>query len=321
MLDLTTDCVSCVFEKEFPFKCDDNNNIVGYYYDENYKCPRYELEQKEEGHRLKVERMPRYCRTDKYEYIKPIGWTLLKDVDDNNFQPLIDNIIKNKLSVNIDGRAGTGKSTFINQLVENFEKNNISFKTLAYTNKAARIINGSTIHKFIKTISGSKALKELQYEYIIVDEISMIPEMFYKFFCIIKRLKPDIKFIIAGEFLQLQPVNDRIGTNIDYKNSYCLYELVDGNRIQLTKCRRSDDTFFNMLLPENIDKINSNTFSNKFTDRHITFTNKRRIEVNQIMMDKRTKNTKYLKLQKLKYDDHSQNVKLIPDTPIIARKK
>ena len=215
ILDLATDCISCVFQNDFPFKTDDKNNIVGFYYDINKKYPKYKLEQKEEGHRLKVERMPRYCRTDKYQYIKPIGWTLLEDVDDNNFQPLIDNIIKNKLSVNIDGRAGTGKSTFINKLVENFEKNNISFKTLAYTNKAARIINGSTIHKFIKSIGGNKALKELQYEYIIVDEISMIPEMFYKFFCIIRRLKPDIKFIIAGDFEQLLPVNDRIGCNID----------------------------------------------------------------------------------------------------------
>ena len=37
-------------------------------------------------------------------------------------------------------------------------------------------------------------------------------------------------------------------------------------------------------------------------------------------MDNKTKNKKYLELEKLKYDDNSQNVKLIDNTPIIARK-
>ncbi len=132
-------------------------------------------------------------------------------------------------------------------------------------------------------------------------------------------MKPDIKFILAGDYEQLLPVNDRIG-KFNYKNCWCLNELVDGNRIQLTKCRRSDDTLFNMLLPENIDKITASTFNNKFTDRHITFTNKKRIEINQIMMDKKSKNIQYIELEKLRYDDNSQRVKLIPNTPVIARK-
>ena len=37
-------------------------------------------------------------------------------------------------------------------------------------------------------------------------------------------------------------------------------------------------------------------------------------------MDNKSKNNQYLELEKLRYDDNSQNVKLIPDTPIIARK-
>ena len=38
------------------------------------------------------------------------------------------------------------------------------------------------------------------------------------------------------------------------------------------------------------------------------------------MMDNKTKNKKYLELEKLKYDDNSQNVKLVENKPIIARK-
>ena len=70
--------------------------------------------------------MPNYCRTDKYVFVKPNVWNMIPDVEDNSFKPLINNLSTNKLSVNIDGRAGIGKSTFINQLVEHFDKNSIA---------------------------------------------------------------------------------------------------------------------------------------------------------------------------------------------------
>ena len=68
----------------------------------------------------------------------------------------------------------------------------------------------------------------------------MMCEKFYKFLLMVKKMRPDIKHIIAGDFEQLLPVKDRV-EKWDYKNSAALYELCDGNRLQLTKCRRSDD--------------------------------------------------------------------------------
>ena len=85
-------------------------------------------------------------------------------------------------------------------------------------------------------------------------------------------------------------------------------------------CRRSGDTLFNMLLPQNIGQIKPSDFGSKFTERHITFTNKRRIHINKIMMERKATKNKYLQLDKLIFDDNSQDVKLIKDTPIIARK-
>jgi len=305
------------FPNEFPFQVDDKQNIKNYYYDNNKEFPRYKLENKPEGYRLTCERLPNYTRTNKY-IIKNVFWNKIEDVSDNNFKSLVEHIINNNISINIDGRAGTGKSTLIKQIQEEMDKREIQCKSLAYTNKACRIINGTTIHKFIKTMS-SKALQEMNVKYIIVDEISMVPEIFYKYFTIIKKFRPDIKFIIAGDYAQLLPVKDRIGI-FDYKNSWCLNEIVDGNRLQLTKCRRSDDTLFNMLLPENIGKIQPSDFKNKITERHISFTNERRIKINKAMMRRKAKTNKYLELNKLDYDDNSQDVKLIKDTPIIARK-
>ena len=135
-----------------------------------------------------------------------------------------------------------------------------------------------------------------------------------------QRALPKIKFIIAGDFLQLLPVKDRL-KNCDYKDSLALKQLCDENQLILTKCRRSDDTLFNMLLPENINNITKSTFGNKFTDRHISCTNATRIKVNRRMMDQvvKQKKKKPLRLEKLFYDKNSQDVELLPGMPIIAR--
>ena len=126
---------------------------------------------------------------------------------------------------------------------------------------------------------------------------------------------------------QLQPVKERL-ENANYKDTMALYELIDFNRFQLTKCRRSDDILFNMLLPDNINKLTKADFSNHYADRHICFTNKKRITINKYMMDKfiedKEKKTRSkqspMKLNKLVYDNNSQDVLLLKDMPIIARK-
>jgi ATP-dependent exoDNAse (exonuclease V) alpha subunit len=69
-----------------------------------------------------------------------------------------------------------------------------------------------------------------------------------------------------------------------------------------------------------INKIQPNGFGSKFTERQITFTNKRRRHINKIMMRQKAKTNKYLQLDKLIFDDNSQDVRLTNDTPIIARK-
>jgi hypothetical protein len=83
VLDLSTDCVSCVFQKnKFPFKVEKGScNIKGYYYDSEEKHHRYKLEMsgleadwsgdglpkpKAIVERLKIERMPNYTRTEEF---------------------------------------------------------------------------------------------------------------------------------------------------------------------------------------------------------------------------------------------------------------
>ena len=320
VLDVATDCVSCVFPDNInPFTvASDGINIEGYYYDELKTAPKYKLEEKEG--RLKTERLSKYIRTEVYEH-KPKQMTIFPDVQDNDFKPLVNLILDGKKSIHIDGRAGCGKSTLIKMLQNELNNRGIMFKSLAPTNKACRIINGETIHKFVASSNG-KTIKEMDTKYIFIDEVSMMSEIFYKYFIVLKRMRPDITFIIGGDFAQLLPVKERIA-HCDYKESIALFELCDGQRLQLTKCRRSDDKLFNMLLPENINKIKIEDFTHIYADRHISFTNKKRIQINKYMMDKTVKamrgRKQTLKLNKLSYDDNSQDVELLSGMPIIAR--
>ena len=101
----------------------------------------------------------------------------------------------------------------------------------------------------------------------------MLQEMIYKFLCSTGRALPSIRLIMSGDFNQLEPVNDRV-KNCDYKSSIELHELADGYRIQWTKCRRADDTWFNMIKPQNIPNIDKTKFGSKYSERHFVFTKK-----------------------------------------------
>ena len=317
VLDLSTDAVTCVFKKDFPFQTKEINGVTlidGFFYDEEQKVHKYKLEDKD---RLKVPKMAQYIRKDTYT-MKEKEWNITEDVQDNNFSVFVSDILNNNKSVHIDGRAGTGKSTLIKELQQEMDQRGLNYISLAPTNKSARVINGKTIHKFVA--EQTNTIRNQNVDYIFIDEISMVAEMFYKFFIVLKRCKPNIKFIIAGDFNQLLPVNDRVG-EVDYKNSSALHELVDGNRIQLSKCRRSDDVLFKMLNPKKIMKLKKQQFGNEFTDYHISFTNAKRKEINKTMMDKYVtkKKKKPLELPALKYDGNSQDVKLLAGMPVIAR--
>lgn len=276
------------------------------------------------------ERLPRMQRTEQYT-MTPTQWNVTTDEGlGNDFSPLVDKVMTSNASWFINGPAGTGKSTLAKMIMSKIDDNYVA---LAPTNKACRIINGITIHKFLaSSFSDRKTLRKTLkgISYIIVDEVSMVKEIFYKVFISIKRMFPTIKFILIGDYRQLKPVKDRL-TDCDYEHSPALHELCGGNKIQLTVCRRSDDVLFNMCKEENIANINVDAFPHEFTDRHICFTNmKRRNLNNQCMLayikeqmneakQRKKRQPTVIDLAKLPYDPNSQDVKVMAGMPVIAR--
>jgi ATP-dependent exoDNAse (exonuclease V) alpha subunit len=92
----------------------------------------------------------------------------------------------------------------------------------------------------------------------------------------------------------------------------------------LSKCRRSDDELFNLCKFENIEIVTKDTFNNKFTFKHVCFTHKKRIEINDKIMNeikrKKIKNGSmdFVEIKRNVNDEHSQDVILTSCMPIIA---
>ena len=103
-------------------------------------------------------------------------------------------------SFNIIGAAGAGKSYLIKHFYKKFEKQNKRYVLVAPTNKAALIINGKTLHKFVSKLKlkTSKQLERFNADYICVDEISMVKEVYYNFYIMMKNKKPNINLSLLG---------------------------------------------------------------------------------------------------------------------------
>jgi hypothetical protein len=186
--DINTDAITCTFpDDKFPFDLmEDAKNINGYYWDELKTIPKYKLEPN--AKRVKYPKLVHYMRFDQY-VLNTSEWKITPDVPDNDFNPLIAQIVDSNESWLINGPPGAGKTTLINQIKEILFNNGQVYKCLAPTNLAALLIDGTTVHKFSCKLKKLTKFMESQLDYIFVDEVSMLHSNFYKILMIIKQLK------------------------------------------------------------------------------------------------------------------------------------
>ena len=144
--------------------------------------------------------MQEYLRTNKYEVSKFYEWKITPDVNDNDFKPLVDKIINSKNeSWFLNGPGGTGKTYLINMIQQYLKDNNIEYCSLAPTNIAALLINGTTLHKFVSKMKHKSCIQSMKIKYIFVDEFSMVHELFYQFLLTVKKNKTRYKtYYISG---------------------------------------------------------------------------------------------------------------------------
>ena len=250
-------------------------------------------------------------------------FTYIEEQDD--FQAIADKVLASDKGCFVSGVAGTGKTYLANIIIKTLESagKKCDIK-LAPTNTAREHLGkgAMTIHKYYLSLFLSnnyekKLLKNLNnVDYIIIDEISMVKEIFYRFFALVRRYVPTVKFIIIGDYEQLKPVNDTYQGNY---NGPALHGLVDGMRINLKKCRRSDAELFNLYT--NVNDVDASKFPvREITELNIAYTHKTRKAVNKMCMEKFSEGKNWLPAQASEYNKKSQFTKIFEGLPIVAHR-
>ena len=132
---------------------------------------------------------------------------LINDSDD--YEKIIEQTKQSSLM--LLGRAGVGKTFVLKKIKEHYGNKCVC---LAFTNKATNNLGGQTIHNWVGIndegkINGKYYNQKLNnIEVIIVDEISMLNIELWKIFEMIKTTKPNIRFVLSGDYRQLPPIEE-----------------------------------------------------------------------------------------------------------------
>ena len=217
-------------------------------------------------------------------------WNDNKDLklNDSDRWEDIHKLLNENKGLLLQASAGNGKTYTAKMIASKLEGR---VRIVAPTNKAGLNIGGGTIHRFLELDKNGYIKQslikmiELQYDYIIVDEISMIDKDLWRRLCLLKQELPDLIFLLLGDDKQLEPVEQH--TIKDYFNHPAVKYICNYNKNILNVRKRYDEILYNLL--EDVDSIDITKYPKLTTDRNICYYNKTRIRINKMWNDKNKK--------------------------------
>jgi ATP-dependent exoDNAse (exonuclease V) alpha subunit len=229
-------------------------------------------------------------------------------------------ILDKKGGLLLQASAGNGKTYVAKQIAKHTRSKGGQVKIIAPTNKSSLNIGGSTIHKFLridkKGCICSKFLKLVKeaYQYIIIDEISMIGKELWKKISLLK-INSNIKFLLLGDEKQCPPVeNEDID---DYFNHPAVKSICNYNRNILDVRKRYDEKLYNIL--KDVNNIEIDYIKEHLTERNICYFNKTRKRINKYWNDKKKKDGD-LFIPADEENDKTQDMYIYEGLPVICMK-
>ena len=222
----------------------------------------------------------------------------------------------------ITGSAGVGKTYLIRRLIDLLESRGEKVYKCAFTNSASLNLEGKTLHRLFN-LSIEADIEEAMTSHfkkgnwLIVDEVSIIPR---KFFAVFQRLKEKgVKFIIAGDFFQLCPRGEK---RFDKENAYILKDLCSFNRIELKICKRFDERLFSVL--ENVrngSPLDLDLYTGEISPdhNHVCLSNSTRKMINEELMLQETNGKRFIKLA-IPETEYTQTLYLTEGSPLVCIK-
>ena len=254
---------------------------------------------------------------------------MILDPDNREQQLAYELVAHTNSSFFLTGRAGTGKTTFLQNVQKAVNK---QFITLAPTGVAAILAGGNTIHSFFGLpleacapgtcgkMSDAKRLTLLHADTIIIDEVSMVrSDVMDAIDCTMRAvLRNNMPFggkqmIFVGDMFQLPPVIRNKGCEMEFlrdiynTDTFFFYKSSAVQHMRLVKIefqkvyRQEDEKFlhiledvrFNKVTPEDIMRLNEHVgLPNDDNDLVITLTsrNKPADALNQRRLNELTTN-------------------------------
>jgi hypothetical protein len=239
--------------------------------------------------------------------------------DSDNWEDIME-VLDKKGGLLLQASAGNGKTYVAKQIAKKLIEKGHGVKIIAPTNKAGLNIGGSTIHKFLQIDKNgcisSKFLKLVkeEYQYIIIDEISMIGKDLWKKISLLK-INSIIKFLLLGDEKQCPPVeNEDID---DYFNHPAVKSICNYNRNILDVRKRYDEKLYNIL--EDVNNIEIDYIKEHLTERNICYFNKTRKRINKYWNDKKKKDGD-LFIPADEENDKTQDMYIYEGLPVICMK-
>ena len=242
------------------------------------------------------------------------------NIQDSDDWEKIKNILVNEGGLLLQADPGTGKTYTAKNIASVLDK----VRKIAPTNKASLNLKGSTIHKFLNMdIEGNISTRQLNrikrnYEYIIVDEISMITKELWRRLVFLKQAT-GVKFLLLGDDFQLPPVEDEKVE--DYFNHPAVKYLCNNNRNVLKVTKRFDKNLKKELntLKYTNQNIDISKYPFRDTSINIAYTHKTRKAVNKKWNDKLKPNDALFIPVREGDEKYGQDMYIYKELPLIAR--
>jgi len=222
-----------------------------------------------------------------------VDQAVLQERDDD----LRRRVVEGGESVSIIGRAGSGKSTLGNLIINDLKALGKKVICTAFQNITVERFGlpedeAMTCHKlFGIDVEGTcTSFKNMKADVIVFEEVSMIPSTLYKHMLRIKNENPTIQFIALGHWAQLSPVGEA-HINFDGSNvfksmfPYTVY-LSENHRSgvspELTKIQ--DDLEFERIGTDKVKALINNGKQYVSTDINLVVSNRVRKKVNRMYL-------------------------------------
>ena len=219
------------------------------------------------------------------------AWEML-DVDEKNWkendwaETNAKLLTEGEQSFHISGIAGTGKTYFARKVVEALREQGKKVYVGAFTNMACNNLGGKTLHRLFRIRDEDERPQTGHFhkgDVLVVDECSMIGDKFYSAFQQLKQ--KGVRFIVVGDFHQLEPVGDKPVS----PDSYIFRYITDNRKVELTICKRYDAELYTqakgIIEGKNWEFLVDGSEA-ELEENHICATNKTRRRINDILMRK-----------------------------------